>query len=121
MDESVSQTQAEDDPDVQEAHTIPLAHGDSSTEQCPGSGVPPPQTPTGGGASVDGGSRNGEPGSRANDTCSFPEPLIPTEFLPLGWDDLQSPLGRAPFISKQPLLVPRAGTPPPRVRVRTNG
>ena len=38
--------------------------------------------------------------------CSFPEPLIPTELsLWVQGDDLQIPLGRAPFTLKQPLLV----------------
>lgn len=63
--------------DVQEARMISPVHGDSSTEKCPGSGVPPPQAPTGGGVSVDGGSRNGEPGSRANDTLLFPRAFDP--------------------------------------------
>lgn len=82
--------------DAREAHRISKVDGDSSTEQCPGSGVLPPQVPTGGGEVSGGGQQ--ERGAEPMTPCCFPEPPMPTEFFPLGWDDLQSPLGRAPPI-----------------------
>lgn len=43
---------------------------------------------------------------RVNDTLLFPRAFDPSELsLWVEGDDLQSPLGRAPFTEKQPLLI----------------
>lgn len=64
---------------------------DVVTATGPSSAVPPLQVPTWGGVPVGGGS------GRVNDTLHFPRAFDPSKAFPLLWDDLQSPLGRAPF------------------------
>ena len=68
---------------------------DSGTGKCPSSGVPPSQVPMWRGGA--GGWRQWGEGQGVNDTLRFPRAFDPYRAFPLQGDDLQSPLGRAPF------------------------